>query len=64
MRFRPAIEGVVHQSDRGSVRIVATRDHNFRIIADAHSTEAAEELFRFAKDRLLCTIHSASAPNA
>lgn len=64
VRFRPAIEGVVHQSDRGSVRIVATRDRNFRIIADAHSTEAAEELFRFAKDRLLCTIRSVSVPKA
>ncbi len=62
--FQSAVEGVVHQSDRGNVRIVATRDHNFRIIADAYSTEAAEALFRFAKDRLLRTIRSASAPHA
>lgn len=60
--FRPAVEGVVHQSDRGSVRIVATRDHNFRIIADAHSAEAAEALFSFAKDRLLQSVRSASRP--
>jgi len=40
------------------VRVVATRDHNFRIIADAYTAEAAEELFRFAKDRLLCTVIS------
>lgn len=58
--FRPAVEGVVHQRDNGTVRIVATRDHNFRIIADAHSAEAAEELFAFAKDRLLHAVHSAS----
>ncbi len=58
--FCPAVEGVVHRCDHGSVRIVATRDHNFRIIADAHTTEAAEELFRFAKDRLLHTVRSIS----
>lgn len=58
--FRPAVEGIVHRSDDGTVRIVATRDHNFRIIADAYTTEAAEELFRFAKDRLLGEVISAS----
>lgn len=58
--FRPAVEGVVHQSEGGYVRIVATRDHNFRIIADACSTEAAEALFSFAKDRLLQAVRSAS----
>ncbi len=56
--FRPAVEGIVHQSDSGTVRIVATRDHNFRIIADACSTEAAEALFSFAKDRLLQAVTS------
>ena len=57
-RFQPAVEGIIYQNERGNVRIVATRDHNFRIIADAYSTEAAQELFRFAKDRLLCTVRS------
>jgi hypothetical protein len=58
--FRPAVEGIVHRSDDGMVRIVATRDHNFRIIADAYTTEAAEALFHFAKDRLLGEVISAS----
>jgi len=56
--FHPAVEGVLYRRNSGTVRIVATRDHNFRIIADAYTAEAAEELFRFAKDRLLCTVIS------
>lgn len=51
--FRPAVEGVMLRRDDGCVRIVATRDHNYRIIADAYSTEAAEALFRLAQNRLL-----------
>ena len=51
--FRPAVEGVILRRDDGCVRIVATRDHNFRIIADAYTTEAADALFRLAKNRLL-----------
>jgi hypothetical protein len=52
--FRPAVEGVMLRRDDGCVRIVATRDHNYRIIADAYTTEAADALFRLAKNRLLC----------
>jgi hypothetical protein len=51
--FRPAVEGVMLRRDDGCVRIVATRDHNYRIIADAYSTEAADALFRLAQNRLL-----------
>lgn len=58
--FSPAVEGVVHRRADGMVRVVATRDHNFRIIADAYTTEAAEELFHFAKERLLGEVISAS----
>lgn len=57
--FRPALEGVICQRSGGSVRIVATRDRNFRIVADAYTTEAADALFDYAKERLLCTLHSA-----
>lgn len=50
--FRPACEGILCRRGGGTVRIVATRSHNYRIIADAYAQEAAEELFRFAKEHL------------
>ncbi|MBP3917918.1 MAG: NDP-sugar synthase [Clostridia bacterium] len=54
-RFTPDVEGVVYRGQDGStVRVVATRQKNFRIIADAYSTEAAGALCQFAKERLLC----------
>ena len=51
--FSPAVEGVVLRRADGFVRIVATRDRGCRIIADANTAEAAEELFAYAKSRLL-----------
>ncbi|MGM9625458.1 MAG: sugar phosphate nucleotidyltransferase [Eubacteriales bacterium] len=61
--FVPAVEGIVfYEKDGSSVRVVATRQKNFRIIADAYSAEAAEELCRFAKERLLSAAVSADIP--
>lgn len=61
--FVPAVEGIVfYEKDGSSVRVVATRQKNFRIIADAYSAEAAEELCRFAKDRLLSAAVSEDSP--
>ncbi|MBQ7983346.1 MAG: hypothetical protein IJ302_07240, partial [Clostridia bacterium] len=60
--FVPAGEGVLCRTpDGGSVRIVATRQNSFRVIADAYSTEAADTLFRFAKEQLLCAVTSGAA---
>lgn len=51
-RFRPAREGIVCRREDGTVRIVSTRSHNYRIIADAYAQETADELFLFAKECL------------
>lgn len=51
-RFHPAREGIVFRQENGTVRIVGTRSHNYRIIADAYAQETADALFRFAKERL------------
>ena len=54
--FSPAVEGVVLRRADGLVRVVATRDRSCRIIADASTAEAAEELFRYARGRLLSVL--------
>ncbi|MBQ3065143.1 MAG: NTP transferase domain-containing protein [Clostridia bacterium] len=61
--FKPATEGVIYRtSDGSSVRVVATREKRFRIIADAHTTEAADALCELAKERLLSVVCSSSLP--
>jgi len=60
--FVPAGEGILCRTpDGGSVRIVATRQNSFRVIADAYSAEAADTLFRFAREQLLCAVTSGAA---
>ncbi len=52
--FIPDAEGIYrHTKGEGRVRVVATRDRNLRIIADAYSMEAAERLCETARASLL-----------